>query len=123
MKFEIQKSKGYSGKMAAYAKAYVARITGLSGEYGFERAFEQGKADSSDPFRKAKCTWNEVYDLGIGLYEVLEGGEKTYKIVWMKDGASTYRTVDISRAREMARLMDDGNTYEEARLATKPVTA
>lgn len=123
MKISIQKSKGYSGKMAAYGKAYVARITGLSGEYGFERAFEQGKADSTDPFRKSKCTWNEVYDLGAGLFEIFEGGEKTYKIIWIKDGAGAHKTIDTSRAREMARLMDDGHTYEEARLATKPVTA
>ncbi len=116
----IQMSKGYTGKTAAYAKGYIARITGTDSTYGLRREFLSGKSDSNDQYRKAKCTWNDVYELEPGLYELSEGGQQYLWIVSIKDGAAVKITASPERARKMAELMDAGETYDAARKATRP---
>ena len=120
---EIHMSKGYSGKERAYNKGYIARITGLSDEYGFAREFLKGKPDSNDQYRKSQCNWNDVYELEPGLYELSEGGEKYLWIVSVKDGKAVKLTIAIERAQKIAQMMDDGVEFNEARKATKPQAA
>ena len=116
---EIEMSKGYSGKIAAFHKGYIALITGTDSQYGLTRAFMKGKATSDLPFRKAKCQWIDAYELGVGLYERLEGGERSHITVFVReDGSMACVRCDLQRATDMARMMDDGASFENARIAT-----
>lgn len=118
--YPIEMSKGpYTGKLAAHSKGWVARIEGTDAEMVLKREFLRGKADSDAPFRKAKCTWNDVYELQIGLYETLEGGSREFMVVFAKDGQLKCIGIDADRAHKMAALMDDGMDCEAARLATR----
>lgn len=118
----IHMSKGYSGKEAAYSKGYVARITDLDSRYGFARTFIEGKILGSDYYRKSKCSWEVEYELEPGLYELSEGGERYLWMVSLKDGNAVRTTVSIERIKAMIVLMNDGQSFNEARLATKPAS-
>jgi hypothetical protein len=72
-----------------------------------------------DSFTGPRYIRSYTYQLEPGLYELAEGGERRYIIVWDKDGRVVHRSVDATRAEAIARLMSNGKTYEEARLATK----
>lgn len=121
---EISMSKGYSGKIAAFQKGYIALVTGTDSQYGLTRSFFAGKATSDEHFRKAKCQWLVAYELGIGLYERLEGGERTYITIFVRDdGTMACVRCDLQRATDMAALMDDGESYEDARIATMATMA
>ena len=116
---EITMSKGYSGKIAAYGKGYVALITGTDAQYGLTRDFLKGKATSDLPFRKSKCQWLVAYELTPALYEISEGGERTFITIFVReDGSMACVRCDLQRATDMARMMDDGCSYEDARVAT-----
>jgi hypothetical protein len=82
----ITKSQGYTGNGSAYAKGYVAMITGLDSRYVFARQFIPGQGDQP---RKPKAYWEETHYIGEGLYEVSEGGKKTYRIVRVKGASSS----------------------------------
>ncbi len=115
----IHMSKGYLGKEAAYSKGYIARITGSDSAGGLRREFLQGKPDSSETLRQGRCKWNDAYELEPGLYELSEGGERHLWVVLVKNGEAKHFTVQKDRALAMARLMDEGETFDEARRHTK----
>ena len=118
---KIQKSRGYTGK--SKMASYVAAIDGLSARYGLDRRF-LGADDidwgDSELYRKKKGTWTEIYHVDAGLYEVCEYGDARYVMVWRKDGAEVKTRIDADRAHEIARRLNEGTEFEEARLATKP---
>lgn len=117
----VEMSKGgYTGKLARNTKGYVARITGTDEQYGLRREFAKGKPDSNEPYRKSRCTWTDIYHVGEGLYEISEGGEKYLWIVFVRDGALKHSNVTPERARKIAEMLDAGETFESARLATRP---
>lgn len=119
---EIEMSKGYSGKIAAYEKGYIALITGTDAQYGMARTFMKGALSSNAPFRKSKCQWLVAYELGIGLYERMEGGERTFITIFVReDGSMACVRCDLQRATDMALMMDDGSSYEDARIATMAI--
>ena len=121
--YSIKMTKGYSGMNAKYVKGYMARITGTHAEYGMARSFLKGKADSDAPYRKSKCSWNDVYTLGAGLYEVSEGGDRKYIVAWSKADRLAVAEIPAARAQAIAALLDAGTEFEAARLATRPATA
>lgn len=121
--YEVEMSKGYSGKAAAYNKGWIARITGTDDTYGLERSFCKGKPNSDDPYRKAKCQWMDVYELEIGLYEILEGGERIFARVYESDGQLKCTKTTEERAKRIAELLDDEIDFAEALELTKPQTA
>jgi len=121
--FQITKSIGYSGKGSA--KTWIAKITGTSDEYIFDRDFIETEAtDRNEMFtarRKRKGTWLEAAACDVGLYEINAGADdRRYRVVFAKSGAVTFIKIDADRATRMAILMDQGMTPEESRLATKP---
>jgi hypothetical protein len=113
----INKSCGYSGKLSA--KTYIAAIVGTSKQYIFNREFVQTEAtDAAEMFkarRKGKGCWTEAAAVEAGLYEV-QDGEGCFKIV-QRFACSE------DRALKMALLMDQGCTFEEARLQTRAPAA
>lgn len=58
----ITRSIGYSGKTAAFAKGWIARITGMDSTYGFAREFLRPTTSDRNP-RKAKQEWTETYSI------------------------------------------------------------
>lgn len=122
IRHSIYKAKGYSGKMAG--RSYIARIDGLSSEFGLSRKFlEPNEIDwgDSEMYRKSKGRWTEKYDLSPGVYEVVEFGERDYRVIFMKDGKAAWGRVPQERATAIAKLMSEGAEFETARLATRPV--
>jgi hypothetical protein len=115
---QITQGIGYTGKMSN--RAWVAEITGTDSTRVFARTFLDATRVERDHFGRARYTRTYTYELGPGLYEVSEHGERRYLLVWAKtDGAGRYNP-DEGRVREMARLMDAGHGFEAARKATKP---
>lgn len=121
--FTISRSIGYSGKGSA--KTWIAKISGTDKTYIFSRDFiDTDPTDKAEMFRvrrKGKGSWEEAAACEPGLYEINAGADdRRYRVVWIKDGSATYTKIDVERATVMALLMDDGQTCEEARLATRP---
>lgn len=119
----IPRSVGYSGKGGR--KSYIAKIGGSDQKYIFSREFVGTEAtDTAAMFkvrRKGKGSWTEAAAIGPGLYEVCEAGEKTFVLVWLKDsGDAAWCNIGDARAVDIAVLMDQGQSFEEARKATKP---
>jgi len=105
--------KGYSGKMGN--KAWVAEITGSDNKYGLARTFAEADSVEREHFNRARTMINLTWELGPGLYEISEHGERSYKLVWM-DGEECKRcSVDESRVKDIVRLMDEGWEYDQAR--------
>ncbi len=98
-------------------KAWMAKITGTDSRYGLSRAFCQQDRTSS---RSGKTGDVDIEIDAPGVYEV--GGTKRnngFRVVWVKDGKLAWGHIEKSRAVAIARLMDDGENFEDARLATK----
>jgi hypothetical protein len=116
---EIEMSKGYSGKIANFAKGWIAKITGTDEQYGLKRDFLKGTPTTDAPFRKSKCQWIDAYELVEGLYERLEGGERSFVTVFERaDGTMACVRCDADRAMQIAEMMEDGVEFEYARVAT-----
>ena len=117
--YEIEMSKGYTGKAAAFKEGWVAKINGTDEKYGLKRVFMKGAPTTDAPYRKAKCQWLEAYELAAGAYEVLEGGERTFILVWLgDDGAMKCGKTTAERVKLSADLLDDGVDFEAAKVAT-----
>ena len=116
---QLKYGKGYAGKYGN--KCWVASITGTSETKRLERDFlEADKAEQ----RALQSTPHDGHpDLEPaleGLYERSEAGDRTYFFVYRNAGDLTRCTIsDEERVIAMAKLMDDGQTFEAARLATK----
>jgi hypothetical protein len=120
--FTISKSVGYSGKNSA--KTWIAKIVGTDKQYIFCREFVDtectDKKEMFDARRKRKGSWTEAAACEVGLYEINAGADdRRYRVVWVKDGKTTFMKIDEDRALRMSILMDDGMDCEEARIATK----
>jgi hypothetical protein len=117
--YEIEMSKGYSGKAAAFEKGWIAKITGSDEKFGLKRVFLKGKPTTDAPYRKAKCQWLDAYELAAGAYEVLEGGERTFILVWLgDDGAMKCGKTTAERVKLIADLLDCGVDFAAAKVAT-----
>ena len=122
--YEIEMSKGYTGKAAAFSKGWIARIDGTDEQYGLKRVFCKGVANSDAPYRKAKCQWMDVYELEIGLYEILEGGERIFARVYEAEtGEIKCGKTSKERAHRIAQMLSEGVDFAEACAATKPQIA
>jgi hypothetical protein len=104
-------------------KPWVAQITGADEKFGLARAFVRAdERDMSRSGRAGDISWslNEP-----GLYQI--GGSKhdNYKLfmLFSKNGDLVRLNVDLARAKAIAKRLDSGESFEEARLATKPASA
>ena len=117
--YEIEMSKGYTGKAAAFKEGWVAKILGTDEKYVLKRVFMKGAPTTDAPYRKAKCQWLDAYELAEGAYEVLEGGERTFVLVWLgDDGAMKCGKTTAERVKLIADLLDDGVDFAAAKVAT-----
>jgi hypothetical protein len=120
----VEKHVGYSGRRSG--NSYIARITGTDTEYIYDRSFLTAVAeDKTAMFRarqRGRGTWTECVEVGTGLYEVQAAGERQYIIVWWSGKTGTLKQGAISedRAMAIALLLDTGQDFERARLATRP---
>jgi len=112
IEIKINNAKGYTGKKSG--KSYLARIAGMSNQYGLDREFlTAAEIDwgTSELFKKSKGVWTEIYRVGEGLYETQTYGERAYRLVgvWAAEGQTeaTLRsmTIDEAHANKIADLM------------------
>lgn len=114
--------KGYTGKTGN--KAWVARINGTDDKMGLDREFLDAESVEREHFNRPRTMINLTWELECGLYERSEHGERKIFMVYPhKDGHAAKCSVSDDRLKAMLVLMDEGMTGEEARKATKPVTA
>lgn len=108
-------------RITAYAhlgyRPWLARITGSDSQYGLSRDFlrptEYSRSRSGHPDEQA-------WEIDVGLYQ--RGGTKRDDglfIVWRKDGQLFRLTVDMARAKAIARLLDEGKDFEDAERWTR----
>ena len=117
--YEIEMSKGYTGKAAAFHEGWIAKIVGTDEKYVLKRVFLKGKPTTDAPYRKAKCQWLVAYELAEGAYEVLEGGERTFVLVWLgDDGSMKCGKTTAERVKLIADLLDDSVDFGAAKVAT-----
>lgn len=111
-------------------KTWMARLKSRDPKYSYTREFISGKRDSS----KSGRTGTFTYMLEPGLYEECERGERSYRLVWVRDvagtrqdgteipiGAVSFTTIDGERVEAILSLMEKGKDFETARKETKPV--
>jgi len=113
---------GYRGRKGE--RAYVARITGSDAYYGLERTFIDADRVERDHWGRARYIRTYYWDLEPGLYERAAGGERWHIIVWTKkDGTTQKAKIDDARVTAIVRLLDAGEDYEAARVATRAAAA
>lgn len=99
-------------------RPWVACVTGRDPKYGLAQTFI--RADESSSSRSGR-TGNKTWHIDDpGLYRI--GGTKrddTCLLLWIKDGNLVRTDIDMPRAKTMARMMDDGVQFEDARRATR----
>lgn len=115
---KLRYGKGYAGKLGN--KCWVAEITGSSPQYGLQREFVEPSKVEREHFNRARTMIDFHYDLGAGLYEYSESGDRGFFAVWIKSGEYVHTRLAEDRVKAMVSLMDGGMSAEEARLATKP---
>lgn len=108
---------GYSGKSSI--RAWVAEIVGTSDRYSLSRDFLDADDIERDHFGRSRYIRTYHFELEPGLYETFERGEREYRIVWLKNGRAVQRRISTVRATAIARLLDDNEEFESARLGTK----
>jgi len=123
VEWRVEKSKGYSRMGHMARKSYVAQVLGTDEQYGLAREFrEADEIDWGDSklFKRNKGIWHEIHRVGHGLYEVCLHGDREYRIVYSRksDGTTAWSKIDESRAKAIAKLMDDGLDYDDARHQT-----
>lgn len=131
-RLSLEKARGYSGRKSG--RSYVAQITGTDSQYGLHREFlDRSDVDWNDLHPgKPRGTWTEYFDLGPGLYEIQEYGERRYRLVYvgrLKSEApdvpehAILLAVEYPRVLAMAQLLNDNQiTIDQARRATRPQT-
>lgn len=117
MKFTLEKTKGYTTGANA-GKTWVAKITSNGREFVDPSDIDYG--DDRAWFRRERATRHDTYEITEnGLYEVCELGERCYRVVYEKDGASAWMKIDFERFSAMKKLIESGSDSENARIATK----
>lgn len=100
---------------------WIAKIQGKDPKFKFSRDFLPKVKHLSKSGRSGYINFS-IQE--IGLYEI--GGTKRdngFFIAFEKKGEIVTRSVDFDRASAIVKLMDNGLSFEEARLKTKPQTA
>ena len=118
-KIEIVKTLGYSGNNSG--KAWLARIEGTDGHFGFRRDFVEtsavDKAAMMKVRRNRKGCWTESADCGPGVYESQDYNCGHRWMIITESGEMILTTED--RVKAMCRLMDDARDLEH----TEPTVA
>jgi len=122
---------GYAGHLGQ--RAYLARITGTDPHYGLQREFLSADRVERDHFgwRIISAVWGPTvrsryivtlsYEVGPGLYEEQSEGDRRILMAWSRrDGSVTWTSISSdARIAAMLRLMDRGESFDDARRATK----
>ncbi len=114
----LRYGKGYSGKLGH--RPYIARVTGESKQYGLERTFIEASKVEREHFNRPRTMVTLSYDLEPGLYEFSTEGDRYYRMVAPSNKVDTLFNVSEERAKNMIRLMSQGQSFTQARLATRP---
>lgn len=120
---EISNSRGigYTGKHGE--RAYLACITGSDARYGLKREFLTPARVERDKFNSRKYTLTYHYEIEPGLYEEQSEGDRRIIMAWVCKGRTTWTSkITQERVAEIVRLLDAGQTFEAARLATRAAT-
>lgn len=117
MEKTLRYGKGYSGKMSH--KCWVASITGTDKQYGLVRDFIEPTKVEREHFNRSRTMIDFTWDLDDGLYEMSEGGDRWFLIVCHKDGKQIKFVPTEERVKAMVALMDQGKSFEDARIATR----
>jgi hypothetical protein len=117
---KLRWGKGYSGKSGN--RCWVAEITGTQGS-GLAHTFLDATEVKKEHFNRPRTIIHFTYELPPGLYELSEDGDRWFNLVWDAGGTCKFSTPPRDRAVAIAKLMDGGSSFEEARLATKPAPA
>jgi hypothetical protein len=95
---------------------WLAWITGTDIKYGYERDFEQASCKRTS--RSGQTGTHDYVLVDPGLYQDSEG---RLILVWQEaSGGLKWCNIADERAKRIARLLDQGEEFEAARLATKP---
>jgi len=113
----LKYGKGYSGRLGN--KCWVASITGTDQQYGLAREFLEPDSVEREHFNRPRTIINFRWQLGVGLYECSEGGDRSFFVVNVKDGEHKAFRPGDERVKAMAMLMDGGMSAEDARKATQ----
>jgi hypothetical protein len=110
---------GYSGLRGM--RCWVARLTGMSRQYGMARDFIEAAAVKREHYNRARTMMDFGFDLVPGLYEVSEYGDRRYIMVGIRrNGSLGHWHPDEARVVAILLLMDGGTGFEDARRATIP---
>jgi hypothetical protein len=115
-----QHGVGYRGKLGQ--DAWVARVTGTDARMGLRREFIAPDKTTRDHYGRAKYVETRVYYLSAGLYQEQSQGERRMLMVWIApDGTAKMSSTSLTQARvdAMLALMDAGQDFETARIATR----
>ena len=110
---------GYAGHLGQ--RAYLARITGTDPHYGLQREFLSADRVERDHFGRSRYIVTLSYEVGHGLYEEQSEGDRRILMAWSRrDGSVTWTSISSdARIAAMLRLMDRGESFDDARRATK----
>lgn len=117
MQYTAQYGKGYSG--ARGNRAWVAAIEGKDQKFEFRRTFVESAKVEREHFNRDRTMVTLTWELPVGLYEVSEAGDRRFIFVQ----SDRFFTVPPKRAEKIAAMLDDGVSANEARKATREVTA
>ncbi len=112
----MEYGKGYRGK--ASNRCWVARILGTDRQYGLRREFIEPTKVEREHFNRPRTKIHFTYDLGPGLYELSQYGDRFFRLCW--SGGAKWKKVEEDRVKAIVALMDDGAEFEDARKATIP---
>lgn len=96
-------------------KTWMAVIDGLHDHYGFQRHFMNGSRSASKSGQSGFFT----YDLGIGIYEQCEEGNRKFILVYEGKQGIAWCSATEARVKAMLAMAADGKEFEATRLATR----
>lgn len=115
----LRYGKGYTGRLGH--KCWIARITGTDAKFGLRREFLAPDTVEREHFNRPRTMIDFTFALEVnGLYEMSAEGDRWFAMCY-RTAAGELKTARVSdeRVQSWARALDDGQTGNEARLASK----
>ena len=114
----LQYGVGYTGKLGR--RSWTASITGTDTEYGLARDFLDADRVERRKFSSTRSLVDLYWELDPGLYEESDNGERSYFLVTpTKSGDIDAIVIADERAYAIARLLDSGLEFNQARVQTR----
>jgi hypothetical protein len=114
-----QRGIGYRGKLGQ--DAWLARITGTDADMGLRREFLRADHVERDVWNRPRYVETLTYHLTPGLYQEQSQGDRRMIMVYTRQGKAVWTSqITQDRLDAMLALMDAGQDFETARIATRP---